>query len=148
MTGVNDTDNCGRTPCYRNLGFLRQEYPNLFVTRAEGDNGYGYATFYLGKKYTGLSGTIAVSDESENRSDIQLEGWIEIYSKNGDDEYCHLYSSPILSRITSPIDIPEVNLKNADWLEIRYYNNGDYFSLAGGYHSLEVLLADFMVYSD
>lgn len=120
---------------------------NLFVTRAEGDNGYGYATFYLGQKYTGLSGTIAVSDESENRNDIQLEGWIEIYSKNG-NEYSHLYTSPILSRMTSPITIPEVNLKDTDWLEIRYYNNGNYFSLAGGYHSLEVLLSDFMIYSD
>lgn len=119
---------------------------NLFVTRAEGGDGYGYATFYLGEKYKGLSGTIAVSDESENRSDTQLEGWIEIYSKNG-DEYSHLYSSPILSRMTSPIDIPEVNISDTDWLEIRCYNNGDYYSLAGGYHSLEILLSDFMLYS-
>lgn len=86
---------------------------NLFITRAERDNNYSYTTFYSEKKYTGLSGTIAVSDKSENRSDTQLEGWIEIYSKNG-DEYSHLYSSPILSRMTSPIAIPEANLKDSE----------------------------------
>lgn len=120
---------------------------NIFITMAEGDSGYGYATFYLGQKFTGLSGTIAVSDKSENRSDTQLEGWIEIYSKNG-DEYSHLYTSPILSRMVSPITIPEVSLQDSEWLEIRYYNNGNYFSLAGGYHSLEIILADFTVYCD
>lgn len=125
------------------------KYPagNVFLTRAEGEEGYGYATFYLGEKYTGLSGTIAVSDESENRDDIQLEGWIEIYAKTG-EEYTHLYTSPMLSRMTNPIVIPEINLTDAEWLEIRYYNNGEYYSLAGGYHSLEVVLSNFVVYSD
>lgn len=119
---------------------------NLYITRAEGDSRYGYATFYLGEKYTGMTGTIAVSDESENRSDVQLEGWIEIYVKNGDD-YTQLYTSPLLSRTTSPINIPEINLSDSEWLEIRYYNNGDYFSLAGGYHSLRIILSNFMLYS-
>ena len=98
----------------------RYSLSNLFITKAEGDSKYGYATFYLGKKYTALSGTIAVSDESENRSN-QMEGWIEIYSKNG-DEYNQLYISPMLSRMTSPIAIPEVNLEDSEWLEIRYYS--------------------------
>lgn len=120
---------------------------NLFVIEAEGDTGYGYATFYLGEKYTGLVGTIAVSDESENRNDIQLEGWIEVYSKKG-DEYSQLYVSPMLSRMTSPISISEINLAGAEWLEIRFYNNGDYYSLAGGYHSLNVILADTIIYCD
>lgn len=120
---------------------------NLFIVKAEGKSGYGYATFYLGKKYTHMSGSIAVSDESENRNDTQLEGWIEIYSKT-EDEYTNLYTSPILSRMTSPITIPEIDLKDSDWVEIRYYNNGEYFNLTAGYHSLEVLLSDFMLYSD
>ena len=120
---------------------------NLFITKAEGDTGYGYATFYLGEKYTGLVGTIAVSDESENRSDTQLEGWIEVYSKKGND-YSQLYVSPMLSRMTSPVSIPEIDLSGAEWLEIRFYNNGNYFSLAGGYHSLRVIVADTMIYSD
>lgn len=119
---------------------------NLFVISAEGDTKFGYATFYLGKQYTDLTGLISVSDESENRSDVQLEGWIEIYSKNGDN-YTQLYQSPILSRVTSPIEPPPINITDAEWLEIRYYNNGEYFSLAGGYHSLEIILSNFMLYS-
>lgn len=119
---------------------------NLFLISAEGESGYGYGTFYLGKKYVGISGVISVSDESENRSDTQLEGWIEIYSKTN-DEYTCLYTSPILSRMTSPEETPELDLTDADWLEIRYYNNGEYYSLAMGYHSLEVILSDFYLYS-
>lgn len=123
-------------------------YPigNIFIARAEGDKKYGYATFYLGKKYEGLSGSIAVSDESENRSDTQLEGWVEIYSKQGED-YTQLYSSPVLSRTVSPIEVPDLSLSDAEWLEIRYYNKANYFSLANGYHSLKVILSNFMVYS-
>ena len=120
---------------------------NLFTIRAEGDTGYGYATFYLGGKYTGLTGTIAVSDESENRSDVQLKGWVEIYSKTG-DEYTLLYTSPVLSRMMGPVTSPEIGLEGAEWLEIRYYNNENYFSLAKGYHSLDIILSDFMIYSD
>lgn len=119
---------------------------NLFIISAEGDTKYGYATFYLGKQYTDLTGSISVSDESENRSDVQLEGWVEIYSKNGDD-YTQLYQSPILSRVTSVIEIPTINVNDVEWLEIRYYNNGDYYSLARGYHSLEIILSNFMLYS-
>lgn len=120
---------------------------NSFVTYAEGESGYGYATFYLGGKYTSLNGIVAVSDESENRSDTQLEGWIEIGTKNG-DEFNSLWSSQMLSRTTSQIEVPELNITDAEWLEIRYYNNGEYYSLAGGYHSLRVIIADVMIYSD
>lgn len=120
-------------------------YPsgNLFTTYAEGDSKYGYASFYLGKKYSGLAGTIAVSDESE---DVGLEGWIEIYSKTGED-YTRLYQSPTINRMSTPIALPELNLSNADWIEIRYYNGGNYFSLARGYHSLRIIISDVTLYS-
>lgn len=123
------------------------KYPsgNSFIAYGEGESNYGYATFYLGKEYKSFTGTIAVSDESENREDTQLEGWIEIYSKNG-DEYNQLWVSPILSRMTSPVTIPEIKLTDAEWLEIRYYNNGEYWSLAAGYHSLRIILADGTIY--
>lgn len=120
---------------------------NVFITYAEGESGYGYSTFYLGEKYTSLSGTIAVSDESENRDDVQLEGWIEIYSKNGED-YTQLWASPMLSRMTSPIKIPEISISSSEWLEIRYYNNGEYWNMMAGYHSLRVIISDVMVFND
>lgn len=120
---------------------------NSFITYAEGESNYGYATFYLGEKYTSLTGIIAVSDESENRSDTQLKGWIEVGIKNG-DEFNSLWSSQTLSRATSTVEIPELDIANVEWLEIRYYNNEEYFSLAGGYHSLRVIISDIMIYSD
>lgn len=120
---------------------------NTYITYAEGESNYGYATFYLGKKYTSLNGIVAVSDESENRSDTQLKGWIEIGTKIG-DEFNPLWSSQTLSRMTSTEEIPELDLRDAEWLEIRYYNNGEYWNLAAGYHSLRVIISDVMIYSD
>lgn len=120
---------------------------NLFTIYAEGDSKYGYATFYLGKKYTSLGGIIAVSDESENRSDTQLKGWIEIGIKSK-DRFKSLWTSKKLSRTTSPIKIPEINLSKAEWLEIRYYNDENYFSLAGGYHSLKTIISNVKIYND
>lgn len=127
------------------LDTIGNSYPtgNLFATYAEGDSEYGYASFYVGEKYTELTGIIAVSDGSE---DVGLEGWIEIYSKKGDD-YTRLYQSPILNRMTTPIELSGLKWTNADWIEIRYYNNGNYFSIAGGYHSLNIIIADVTVYS-
>lgn len=121
---------------------------NSFITYAEGDSKYGYATFYLGKKYTSLNGIIAVSDESENRDDIQLKGWIEIGTKGNDTDFNSLWSSPILSRTTSQIEIPEINIQNSEWLEIRYYNDENYFNLAGGYHSLRTIVSNVTLYND
>lgn len=121
---------------------------NSFITYAEGKTKCGYGTFYLGKKYTSLSGIIAVSDESEDREDIQLQGWVEIGTKSNDKDFNSLWSSQILSRTTSSIEIPELNLKGSEWLEIRYYNNGEYYSLAKGYHSLKIILANVMLYVD
>lgn len=121
---------------------------NTFVIYAEGYSDYGYATFYLGKKYTSLNGIIAVSDESENRSDTQLEGWVEIGVKSDKGEFNPLWTSPVLSRITSQINISEVDISDSEWLEIRYYNNGDYYSLAGGYHSLRIIVSDVILYTN
>lgn len=120
---------------------------NSFITYAEGESNYGYATFYLGKKYTSLNGIVAVSDESENRSDTQLKGWIEIGTKIG-DEFNPLWSSQTLSRMTSTEEIPELDLTDAEWMEIRYYNNGEYWNLTAGYHSLRIIISDVMIYSD
>ncbi len=120
---------------------------NKFTIYAEGDSEYGYSTFYLGKKYTSLSGIIAVSDESENRSDTQLKGWIEIGIKNR-DKFKSLWTSKKLSRTTSPIKIPKISLSKAEWLEIRYYNDENYYSLAGGYHSLRIIITNVKLYND
>lgn len=120
-------------------------YPsgNLFTTYAEGDSNYGYASFYLGKKYSGITGTIAVSDESE---DVGLEGWVEIYTITGED-YTRLYQSPMLNRMSTPISLPDLNISNADWIEIRYYNKENYYSLADRYHSLQIIISDVTLYS-
>lgn len=124
-------------------------YPtgNSFTIYAEGNTNYGYGTFYLGKKYTSLNGIIAVSDESEDRDDIQFEGWIEIGVKNNNDDFNSLWTSPMLSRVTTQIKIPELNIKDSEWFEIRYYNNGEYYNLMEGYHSLSIILSDIMLYT-
>ena len=88
-----------------------------------------------------------MSDKSANREDVELEGWIEIYKKTGDKQEL-IYSSDMLSRMKEPQVVPEVSLQDAEWLEIRYYTKDDYYSLAEGYHSLEVLLIDFVLFSD
>ena len=31
---------------------------------------------------------------------------------------------------------------------LKYYNNGEYFSLGGGYHSLRVIISDVTLYVD
>lgn len=118
---------------------------NLFLlTSHDGDDAYGYTTLYLGEKYSSVSGIIAVSDESEN---AELDGHIEIYSKNGEN-YNLLYESPILTRASSPINLKELNLdlKGCEWIEIRYYNNGTYFFYTD--RSLEIILSDIMFYGD
>lgn len=121
---------------------------NSFIMYAEGESGYGYGTFYLGKKYTSLSGVIAVSDESENHDDVQLKGWVEIGTKSNNDDFNSLWTSAMLSRTTSQIEIPELNIKDSEWIEIRYYSNGDYYSLAEGYHSLQIIISDMTLYVD
>lgn len=117
---------------------------NTFITYADGESNYGYATFYLGEKYTLLNDIVAVSDESENRSDVQLEGWIEIGTKNG-EEFNSIWSSKTLSRTTSTIEVPDLDISNAEWLEIRYYNNGEYWNMMAGYHSLRVIISNAMI---
>ena len=121
---------------------------NSFVTYAEGESNFGYGTFYMGKKYTSLVGIIAVSDDSEDRSDTQLQGWIEIGIKSNDNDFNSLWSSPMFSRTTSQIEIPELNIEDSEWIEIRYYNDGEYYSLAEGYHSLKIIVSDVTLYVD
>lgn len=115
---------------------------NLFLLSAYRDE-YGYASFYLGKKYNQFSGTIAISNTTVNL--IEIDGWIEIYTKIG-DTYTWLYSTEILNRISEPIPLPELNVSDADFLEIRYYNNNFYYNF--GYHSLQMLIYDGVLYSD
>lgn len=119
---------------------------NLFLLKAEGKATYGNGNFYLGDKYNYFSGIIAVSDQSENRSDSDLAGRIEIYINNGEQEIL-IYESPILTRKSSQIIIEDLNIAGADWLEIRYYNNGEYWNLTQGNHSLEIILAEAVLYN-
>lgn len=49
--------------------------------------------------------------------------------------------------MSTPIELPELNLSNADWIDIRYYNSGNYFSLARGYHSLRIIISNVTLYS-
>lgn len=118
---------------------------NGFILKAEGSEGYGYGTFYLGGNYNSMSICAAVSDKSENRADNNLSGWLGIYRKNGED-YILLKRIDNITRIMSPVEINDLDLSDAEWLEIRYYNDGTYFSLAGGYHSLEIIVANGMLY--
>lgn len=118
---------------------------NLFTIHAQGVDGYGYATYYTGRKYSKLSGVVAVSDESEVRDDVSLKGWVGVYIKKG-DEYELVDSTNELSRETSTVGFDNIDISEAEWLQIRYYNQSEYFNLAQGYHSLEVLLSDFQLY--
>lgn len=116
-------------------------YGNVGTIYADGASGYGVATYYLGEKYKYLALTIAVSNESEDRTDSDLSGRIEIYAKKGND-YISLYESPSLTRAIEPILIEDLDVKNCEFLEIRYYNNGEYWNLAQGNHSLRILIAN------
>lgn len=121
---------------------------DVYIIAAENGDNYGYATFYLNKQYTELDGTIAISDNSLNFGDNQLKGYLYIYAKNG-DEYIRLYSSPLLSRMTSPINI-SLDLTDYDWLEIRFYNdeNYSYNYDEKKFNSLKVFLSDFTLYNN
>lgn len=121
-------------------------FGNVGVIYAKGNDGYGYATYYLGGNYRYLSLTIAVSDESEERTDSDLNGRIEIYAKTGDKREI-IYESPTLTRVLKPIAIEDLKVNDCDFLEICYYNNGEYWNLTEGYHSLRILIADGIVYN-
>lgn len=116
-------------------------YNNVGTIYAEGKGGYGAATYYVGGIYRYLALTIAVSNESEDRTDSDLSGRIEIYTKNG-DEYIPIYESSSLTRALKPIEIEDLDIGNCEFIEIRYYNNGEYWNLAQGNHSLKILIAD------
>lgn len=118
---------------------------NGFILEAEGKNDYGYNTFYLGGKYNSFSINISVSDESENPPDSDLAGWIGIYQKNGED-YELIKRVDNITRIMSPVAIEDIDVSDAEWLEIRYYNNGEYWNLAAGYHSLEIIVSEGMLF--
>jgi len=53
----------------------------------------------------------------------------------------------MLNRITNPIKVEDISIKNAEWLEIRYYNKENYYSMAYGYGSLKIIIADGIVYN-
>lgn len=117
---------------------------NLFeISAHDGDEMYGYATLYLGEKYASISGIIAVSNESEN---AELDGHIEIYSKN-ENNYNLLYKSPIVKRASSPINLSDLNmdLSNCEWIEIRYYNDGNHFF--GVDRSLKLLVSNVLFFT-
>lgn len=109
---------------------------NLFTISAYYDR-YGYASYYLGKQYNSLSGTIAVADIS---SDDGYSGWLEIYSVIGDN-YTQVYKSPVLERMTEPISLEGISISGAEWLEIRFNNN------TSNWNRFVVLISDVMLYS-
>lgn len=109
---------------------------NLFTASAYYER-YGFASFYLGKKYTSLSGTLAVADISADKG---YSGWLEIYSVVGDN-YTQIYKSPTLDRMTEPISLAGINVSGAEWVEIRFNNNN---STSNGF---VVLISDVMLYS-
>lgn len=121
---------------------------NFYIMKADGVNNYGYATFYLNNQYTELTGTIAVSDRSENMGNNQMEGYIEMYTKVN-DKYKKIYTSPTLSRMFSPLEI-SIDVSGYEWLEIRYYSVGDYKEDSYPYntHSLYAILSDFALHSN
>lgn len=118
---------------------------NGFILKAEGEHNYGYSTFYLGGKYKSFSTTISVSDESENRSDSDLSGWIGIYKKD-DEGYSLIKRVDNITRLMTPVVIEDIDVSGIEWLEIRYFNNDEYFSIAGGFHSLEIIVSGGMLY--
>ena len=108
------------------------------VLSAEGEESYGKVDFSLNRQYTTLSNmTIAVSKNSYTNEDFELTGWIGIYDKENNRQ---IYKSPELSVFTKAFTVPDLDISNVDWLEIRYYDLQGRWSLATDYVSLEIIL--------
>lgn len=75
----------------------------------------GYTVYYLGGKYTTLSGIIAVSDESDNNT----SGQVTILA---DDNPA--YSTEAMGRVSTPVEF-SVSVENCQWLKIE--SSGDYW---------------------
>ena len=120
---------------------------HAYVLHAEGVENYGYGTFYLGEKYSRFTMTLATSAKDDGAGgQVVLKGRVEIYSKNG-NEYNLLYQSGEVDKLTAPENV-EIDIRGVEWFEIRFYTSADYYSLAGGYHSAEVFVADGTLYSE
>lgn len=75
-----------------------------------------YAIYFLGGKYTTLTGTLAIKDDSDKNGLL----YISIY----DDNDNVIYSSGSLDRITKPIEL-NLDVENIDFITIKqsYYNS-------------------------
>lgn len=91
-------------------------------------NNIGYCEFYTGGKYTRLSGTVAVSD---NSSDISAR--LEIYA---DDEL--IYNSGTIGRSTVPFTV-DVDISDSSWIKIQLV------MVDGWNQNLNVLLSNFIL---
>lgn len=88
---------------------------------------FGRVDFRLNRKYTKLSGiTIAVSENSETSINKEYKGYVEISARDG-DSFTPLYTSPKLSIMSDPVTVPEIDVTGIDWLEVRYYNDVEYW---------------------
>ena len=86
---------------------------------------YGKVDFRLNKKYSTLTNMqIAVSEKSATSEYTEYKGYVTINARDGDD-YTVLYTSPELSIMSDPIDVPDIDVSGIDWLEVRYYNSGN-----------------------
>lgn len=95
---------------------IGNQYIGKILYTGSGFEDDGYAIYYLGGKYTTLSGTIAVS----NRTTNSYTGQISIFT---DDNV--IYNTEEMGRISTPVDF-SVNVENCQWLKI--LKMGDYFN--------------------
>lgn len=94
---------------------------------------YGYIKCPLNGKYTSLSGIVAVDSESNDAI-----GYLEILTADDEGNYTLVHKSSDLGRDRFPHSFENVQLGNAEWLELRYIVD-DYW---GG----KILLDGFTLY--
>lgn len=108
-----------------------KQYLNHYLTIS--DNGFhdGLIKVYLGKKYSQLSGVIAVDLNTTNED-------LAVITIKSDDSV--LYSSGQILKSTSPIQLSQLDITDCEWLTIDVDMEGKYLS-----SKFSVILSDFML---